>query len=54
MKIAVVRCDAIGSVNAARLAANNPVLAIAQWQEHVDQMEHYGLGFAGPSSDWTV
>jgi 2-dehydropantoate 2-reductase len=54
MKIAVVGCGAMGSVYAARLAVHNPVLAIAHWNEHVEQMARHGLRLAGPATDQTV
>jgi 2-dehydropantoate 2-reductase len=54
MKIAVVGCGAMGSVYAAKLANQNPVLAIARWKEHVDQMAQHGLRLEGPLTDQTV
>jgi 2-dehydropantoate 2-reductase len=54
MKIAVVGCGAMGSVYAAKLAKQNPVLAIARWKEHVDQMAQHGLRLEGPLTDETV
>ena len=54
MKIAIVGCGAMGSVYAARLADTNDVLAIARWQEHVDQIQRHGLRLEGPAFDRTV
>jgi 2-dehydropantoate 2-reductase len=54
MKIAVVGCGAMGAVYAAKLANQNPVLAIARWKEHVDQMAQHGLRLEGPLTDQTV
>jgi 2-dehydropantoate 2-reductase len=44
----------MGSVYAAKLANQNPVLAIARWKEHVDQMAQHGLRLEGPLTDQTV
>jgi 2-dehydropantoate 2-reductase len=44
----------MGSVYAAKLANQNPVLAIARWKEHVDQMAQHGLRLEGPLIDETV
>lgn len=55
MKIAVIGCGAMGSVYAARLAAaDNTVLAIARWEEHVRRIANDGLRVTGPDMDRTV
>ncbi|MGE3066449.1 MAG: ketopantoate reductase family protein [Hyphomicrobiaceae bacterium] len=55
MKIAIIGVGAMGSVYAALLAsAGHEVIAVDQWQDHVDAINVRGLRVEGPSGDRTV